>query len=54
MIESCQKCLDQFGQEPSSYGDSADELIAYYKHRVFHKGEDIEVPWFWKEEIYDE
>lgn len=50
----CQQCLDRWGQEPSEWGDSSLELICYYKHKVFHEDYTGEVPWFWKDEIYDE
>ena len=51
---ACQQCLDRWGQEPFYMGDTSAELIAYYKHRIFHLGEDIEVPWFFRDEVYDE
>ena len=50
-IDKCQMCMDEFGQEPSDWGDSSEELIDWYKHKKFHLGEDIEVPWFWKDEV---
>jgi hypothetical protein len=52
--ETCQQCLDRWGQEPSEWGDSSLELIAYFKHRVFHLKEEVELPPFWKDEILDE
>ncbi len=51
---ACQQCLDRWNQEPSKWGDTSYELIAYYKHIIFHLGEEIEVPSVWKKEVYDE
>ena len=36
MTEPCQKCIDRWGQEPSSWGDSVMELEAYDFHVKFH------------------
>lgn len=35
--EPCQQCLDKWGQEPSSWGDSLEELQAYDEHQREHK-----------------
>ncbi len=50
----CQKCLDRWGQEPFYMGDTSMELIAYFKHRVFHLGESVDiVPEYWVQDVLD-
>jgi hypothetical protein len=34
--EPCQQCIDKWGQQPSPWGDSMDELQAYDEHRSQH------------------
>lgn len=35
----CQKCIDKWGQEPSLWGDSIEELEAYDEHIKEHRNE---------------
>lgn len=32
----CQQCIDEWGQEPSPWGDSVAELDAYRAHETEH------------------